>query len=352
MKIWIDLTNSPHINFFKPFIKELQSEGHEIIITCRDLANTIDLIKQNNYDFTEIGGHGGKNTIKKIVYFLKRVWLLWNFLRNSKPDLAISHSGFNSPLASFLLRIPSIYINDNEHAKANYLAFKFATVILLPEFLSNKAIALNWHKKYNIKFYPGIKEGVYLSKEDFSSIKISNKKRPTIFIRPEPWTAQYYKAGNFFFDDLLNELSESYVIKILPRGKDQGQHYKTSSFNNIYVIDKPLLLKDIINDCDLFIGAGGTMTREIAYTGIPTISIYQDALLEVDKYLIANNFMYHYTNLKKSDVIQIINTKKNSHNNILKNKGIEAYQFIRKTIFENSKQCVTKNYKNIIGVVL
>lgn len=337
MKIWIDLTNSPHINFFKPFIKELQIEGHEIIITCRDLANTIDLIKQNNYDYTEIGGHAGKNTIKKILYFPKRVWLLWKFLRKKKPDLSISHSSFYSPFVSYLLKRPSIYINDNEHAKGNYLAFKFATVILLPEFLSKKAIALNWPRKYNIKFYPGIKEGVYLSKDDFIVSKSNLKKRPTIFIRPEPWTAQYYKAGNYFFDDLLNELTESYNIKILPRGRDQAHHYKHNSFVNINVLEHPLMLKDIINDCDLFIGAGGTMTREIAYTGIPTISIYQDELLEVDKYLIDNNFMYHYVDLKKNDVDQRINAINNSQKGILKSKGLEAYEFIRQTIFEYSK---------------
>jgi predicted glycosyltransferase len=335
MKIWIDLTNSPHINFFKPFIQEMESEGHEIILTCRDLANTIDLIKQNNYQYTEIGGHAGKNTVKKIFYFPMRVWLLWKFLRKSKPDLAISHSSFYSPLVAFLLRRPSIYINDNEHAKGNYIAFKFATLIFLPEFLTQKAHELKWPSKYNIKFYPGIKEGVYLSKEDIQRISKNHKKKPSIYIRPEPWTAQYYKGGNYFFDDLLNELAENYAITLLPRGKDQAQHYKNGSFKNINVMEKALLLKDIIEDCDMFIGAGGTMTREIAYTGLPTISIYQDALLEVDKFLIDHNFMYHFTNLKKNDVDQIINDKKGRNEISLKGKGIQAYELIRNEIFEH-----------------
>jgi predicted glycosyltransferase len=43
MKIWFDLTNSPHINLFADMIRELKKE-HEVIITCRPLANTIDLL--------------------------------------------------------------------------------------------------------------------------------------------------------------------------------------------------------------------------------------------------------------------------------------------------------------------
>ncbi len=81
MKIWIDITNSPHINFFKPFIKKWNDEGNEIIITTRDLANTIDLIKQNNWNYYEIGGHAGKNKVKKLLYFPRRVLLLRKFLK-------------------------------------------------------------------------------------------------------------------------------------------------------------------------------------------------------------------------------------------------------------------------------
>jgi uncharacterized protein len=59
------------------------------------------------------------------------------------------------------------------------------------------------------------------------------------------------------------------------------------------VVETSLGLAEIIADCDLFIGAGGTMTREAAVLGIPTISIYQDDLLDVDRYLIEKGFMVH-----------------------------------------------------------
>ena len=162
MKIWIDLTNAPHINFFKPFVKRWEDEGHELIFTARNLSDTIHLIDQNGWSYTQIGGHAGKNKSRKLLYFPRRVYLLYKFLKRNKPDIGISHSSFYSPIVFKLLIIPSIYLNDNEHATGYYLAFKFATVNMLPEFLLNKAHKLKWLKKYTIKFYPGIKEGIYL----------------------------------------------------------------------------------------------------------------------------------------------------------------------------------------------
>lgn len=48
MKIWFDISNSPHINMFEYLMKDLTREGHEIIVTSRPLANTIDLLNQKN----------------------------------------------------------------------------------------------------------------------------------------------------------------------------------------------------------------------------------------------------------------------------------------------------------------
>ena len=44
MKIWIDLTNSPHVNFFDGMINDLKG-NHEVLLTCRPLANTIELLE-------------------------------------------------------------------------------------------------------------------------------------------------------------------------------------------------------------------------------------------------------------------------------------------------------------------
>ena len=337
MKIWIDLTNSPQVNFFKPFILKWKSRHIELIITTRDLANTIDLIEQNNWKYEEIGGHAGKNKLRKVLYFPRRILLLRNYLKDLKPDIGISHISFYSPLVCKLLRIPSIYLNDNEHAKGNYFAFRYASICLLPEYLKEISYKNKWSKKYTISFYPGIKEGIYLSQYKNLNKSSSKKYKKNIYIRPEPLTAEYYSGGNYFIDELIKGLKDDYNIVLLPRNAQQVNHYKKMKINGMIIVDKPLQLEDIRQDCDLFIGAGGSMTREIAYFGIPTISVYQGELLEVDKYLINNNMMHYRKALKKDEVDKIMYQSGNDINSELYQKGLDAFNMINSLIDEYGK---------------
>ncbi len=338
MKIWVDITNSPHINFFKPFINKWLDQGHEVIITARDLANTIDLIKFNNWNFLEIGGHAGRNKIMKLLYFPRRVYLLYKFLKKAKPDIGISHSSFYSPVAGKISGIPTLYLNDNEHASGNLIAFRFSTLNILPEFLLPYSKTKGWDKKYKIDYYPGIKEGIYLSQLNIRKIYAVNfSEKRHIFIRLEPWTAQYYKGQNDFLDELIIKIKKQYLITILPRGQEQAKHYCTDKFLGIEVAQHPIPLEEVVEKCDLFIGAGGSMTRELAYIGVSTISVYQDSLLEVDKFLISNNFMHHTIKPTEKLITEIINKRVYANNNSLKDKGIVAFDFINQKITEYAK---------------
>ena len=43
-KVWIDLTNSPHVLFFRPVIRRLDEAGVETVVTARDFAQTLGLL--------------------------------------------------------------------------------------------------------------------------------------------------------------------------------------------------------------------------------------------------------------------------------------------------------------------
>lgn len=327
MKIWFDLSNSPHINLFLPIIRELEKE-HEIIITCRPLANTVEMLDLVGLKYTVVGKHYGKKLLAKIYGYPIRVLQLFRFLKSKKPNVAISQSSFHSPLVAKLLGIPSIYMNDNEHAKGNIPSFIFATKILVPEFLTLEMVRKQFGHPDKIVHYPGVKEGIYLSAMDFDRKKEKQDRR-NIYIRPEPWVAQYYKGDINFLDPLILDLRDDFNIIILPRGKDQAQHYIDERFKGITVQSLPLTLKKIVFDCDLFIGAGGTMTREIALLGIPTISVYQDDVLKVDEFMISNKLMKHEPNLTSTQVrkhLKELNVK--SADNVLLQKGNKARELI------------------------
>jgi len=336
MRIWFDISNSPHVILFHDLIKDLENNGHEIIITTRPLANTIDLLDQKNLFYHVIGEHYGKSLFRKIIGFPIRVLQLVNFLQQKKIDIAIGQSSFHLPLVARILGFPSVYTNDNEHAIGNLIAFFCANRILLPaNFKLNRMIDFDWVKSKTV-FYPGVKEGIYLwvKYQEIALRRIHASTPQThIYIRPEPQTAQYYSGALFFLDELILQLQEFYAVTILTRNTDQLIHYTHPMFNHCNVPQKPLVFDDIAVDCSLFIGAGGSMTREFALLGIPTISVYQDKLLAVDNLLLEHDLLFHYPQLTIDQVHTVLDELKNkSSKNEFMEMGRSAYEILRSNI--------------------
>jgi predicted glycosyltransferase len=336
MKIWIDFINTPQVSFFEPIIEGLSNQGHTFLLTCRDSSNTVQILKQKGWEFTIIGDKAEKGLTNKLLSFPNRIRKLIRFLKNKKIDAAAGQSSFYLPLTAKILGIPSLYTNDNEHALGNIPAFIFATKIILPEnFPINSALKQGASKK-KTSLYPGIKEGIYLWKkgEEITNHRQHSKPK-TIYIRPEPQTAQYYKGKTNFLDNLLLDLKDSYNITLLVREKSQLEHYTAPQFKGISVPEKPLDFTTIAKDCLFFVGAGGSMTREMALIGIPTISVYQGDLLGVDKFMIDNNYLKHVPELSTEILMsEIACSEKTSTGNFLLEKGKDAYQLLIENIIK------------------
>ncbi len=334
MRIWFELTNSPHINMFAAMIRELEQE-HEVIITCRPLANTVELLDLHGFKYEVVGQHYGGKLLAKIFGYPIRLWHLCRYISGKKIDVAISQAGFHSPVVARLFGIPSIYMNDNEHATANIPAFICATKIMVPEFLSADKLKKQFARRSKIQHYPGVKEGMYLWELEnrLPAPDASVKARKTVYIRPEPWIAHYYKGSRNFLDNLILGMKDHVDIVLLPRGKEQGVHYQSEQFAGIQVATTALDIADIVPHCDLFIGAGGTMTREMAVLGVPTISVYQDKLLEVDRHLLEVGAYVHVPQLTAEQALKFLDEiSQQPANRVLLEKGKAAYQLIKQTL--------------------
>ena len=337
MRIWFDLSNSPHINLFARLIRELEQEEHEVVITCRPLANTIDLLDLHGLRYEIVGEHYGAKLSNKALGYPVRVLQLRKYLAPKRIDVAVSQSSFHSPVVARLLGVRSIYMNDNEHALGNVPSFLAATRIMVPEFLSMASLSRQLAKRSKVIRYPGVKEGIYLwalqaRLEQAAALRDAGR-RPAVYLRPEPWTAQYYKGERNFLDALLVGIKDQVNVTLLPRGKAQGQHYSDARFAGIRIIDTALDIADIALDCDLFVGAGGTMTREMAVLGIPTISVYQDDLLDVDRYLLESGAFLHRPALTAQDLLDALShAARRPADRVLLDKGRQAHQMIKHEI--------------------
>jgi hypothetical protein len=337
MKIWFDLSNSPHINLFAAMIRELERLGHQVVITCRPLANTIDLLDLHGFRYEVVGEHYGAKFTRKMFGYPVRVWQLRRHLAPLGIDVAVSQSSFHSPVVARLLGVRSIYMNDNEHALGNVPAFLSATQIMVPEFLSAAKLRRQFANPAKLVHYPGVKEGIYLwqlqERLDMATTRRATRDKPSIYIRPEPWTAQYYKGQRNFLDDLLMGIKDHLQVTLLPRGKEQGRHYRDARFEGVRIVDTAMDIAEIAPDCDLFVGAGGTMTREMAVLGIPTISVYQDALLDVDRFLLEQGAFLHRPALQAQELLERARqSTRGAPNRLLLDKGRQAYRQVRDAI--------------------
>src|ERR1041385_3502206 len=113
--IWIDLDNSPHVPLFIPIARELELRGHKVVLTARDFAQTVELLRQTNIFFTVVGSHYGKNKFKKILGLLIRAYQLSRFVKKYQVDGAMNHGSRTQTLACWFLRIPVFCGLDYEH---------------------------------------------------------------------------------------------------------------------------------------------------------------------------------------------------------------------------------------------
>src|SRR3954447_11175074 len=92
MRVWIDLTNSPHVLVLRPIIDELRAQGHEVEVTARDFAQTVGLAERFGIDHTVIGHHRGGKLAAKALGLFDRSNALRRWAR-ARPrfDLALGH---------------------------------------------------------------------------------------------------------------------------------------------------------------------------------------------------------------------------------------------------------------------
>src|SRR4051812_5790189 len=100
MRVWIDLTNSPHVVVLRPVIERLRADGHEVRITARDFAQTLGLLERYGLEHTAIGRHQGAGMAAKARGLMTRSAALARWARRAGPfDVAIGHGSNDQPVA-------------------------------------------------------------------------------------------------------------------------------------------------------------------------------------------------------------------------------------------------------------
>ena len=107
MRIWVDLTNSPHVLVLRPLIEVMRADGHEVEVTARDFAQTLELCDRFGIEHTTVGRHRGGRLASKALGLASRSAALVRWARGRRFDVAIGHGSNDVSVAAKLLRVPS-----------------------------------------------------------------------------------------------------------------------------------------------------------------------------------------------------------------------------------------------------
>ncbi len=295
MRIWIDLANSPHVPFFRSLANEFMRRNHEVAVTARAFAETVELAEAAGFAPQVIGGHGGGKLSGKAGNLVQRALALARWGRGRDLDLALSHNSYSQILAARALSLRSVTLMDYEHQPANHLAFRLASRIIVPRAFPEASLARFGARAAKVKRYDGIKEDVYLA--DFQSDPEFEKQLTAlgistmdvlVTVRPPASEALYHRFENELFDQLLARLSVTPSVKtiLLPRNDAQRKIYGARAGPQLIFPPGPIDGGNLIARSDLVVSAGGTMNREAAALGIPAASIYLGEWGAIDEELV------------------------------------------------------------------
>jgi predicted glycosyltransferase len=302
MKVWIDLANSPHPLMFAPVARLLEAEGHEVLITVRDHAQTLPLARERWNDLAVVGSSSPAGRYAKARALSHRVAQLRRWARRHHPDVALSHNSYAQIMAAFSARIPAVTAMDFEYQPANHVAFRLAHTVLVPDVLPREVLHRQGASPRKLRTYSGLKEELYIGDFEFDvdilpKLGITARPRVLVVARTPPSRALYHRFGNPLFEEALRAICQQpdVMCVVLPRHPEQIAALEALKLPRCVVPPSAIDSRSLIYSADLMLGAGGTMTREAALMGIPTWSVFAGKPPAVDVWLERQRMLSHLT---------------------------------------------------------
>jgi predicted glycosyltransferase len=289
MRVWVDLTNSPHVLVLRPVVQRLRAAGHEVEVTARDFAQTVPLAKRHGLGATVIGHHRGGRLSAKGLGLLSRSAALVRWGRGRRFDLALGHGSNDVTVAARVLGVPASTMFDYEWATVQHtINGRLARAVVVPDAIPPERLA-RYGAARKLRRYPGLKEEYYLADLEPDPAVLDelglDRGAPLAVVRTPPAVSLYHRFEHPLFAQVLDRLRDRGQVVVLPRTPDQAAELRARGGFTIPqdAIDGPSL----VAQADLVVSAGGTMNREAVALGTPVWSTFEGRLGAVDERLIA-----------------------------------------------------------------
>jgi predicted glycosyltransferase len=293
MRVWIDLTNSPHVLVMRPIVELLRADGHEVQVTARDFAQTLGLLERFAIPHTVIGRHRGERLGAKAVGLAARSAALARWASRRRFDIALGHGSNDITVAAFALRIPSATMFDYEWATVQHnVNCRLARVVVVPDAIPPERL-YRYGARGKVRAYEGLKEEYYLADFEPDAGVLAqlalDPALPIVVVRTPPEVSLYHRFHNDLFARVLERLraaapQEGVQSVVLPRTPQQRA--ELSTVQGFVVPAQTIDAQSLIAHADLAISAGGTMNREAVALGTPVYTTFEGRPGAVDERLV------------------------------------------------------------------
>jgi predicted glycosyltransferase len=291
--IWLDAVTPKDSLLVSSLLPPLHEKGYETIVTAKRQTQTTDVLELLNIPYTCVGKYG-ETLREKLAEEQKRtLGFLELFDKTGLPKVLWTHGDVSAIRTAFGLQIPITYSNDTPHA------FHVARLVspLVDWLVAPVPFGKSWSRfgisKSKIVLYDGVEETAWLrepKKQSSRFLEELDQKRRVVLFRNAEYKAAYCKDVMVDAWRLVKKLSKVATVVYLPRYEEEKE--KLEDIDNVLVPSKPLLTFQIIPAIDLMIGSGGSICREAALMGVPTINFhFWDA---VARYLHKKGFPIKY----------------------------------------------------------
>jgi len=282
MKIWYDAGTGKHVRYGVALAKRLRRLGHEFILTTRKHPDTLPLARFLGEEPIVVGKYAQASKLAKLKESTRRQLLLCRMFEKSPPDLAIMHTSIECARVAFGLGIPLISTFDTPHAEAqSRLTVPLASVIV-----ASKAIPPQLIQYYGAKSvvqFDGVDEVAWMKNYE-PKMKFDFKK-PLIVVRQTEVRAAYAEGVSDLTEKIARKLTKLGQVIFLTRYERKPRKRKGLIVPKDFVDSVSLVAQ-----ADLVVSVGGTISREAALAGTPSIVIKLFDGIYVNHYLARKGF--------------------------------------------------------------
>lgn len=310
MRVWIDVSNSPQVPFFRPLVSLLEERGHAVEVTTRDYAQTLELLRLHDIPHEVVGPrHAGAGAVGKGRAMAGRLRALRRFARGRDFDVALSHASHELPLTARSLGISSTYAFDYELARAQHgFGCRAATRVVVPDAIPQERLDALGARRSKVRRYPGLKEEYYLSgfvpdPSVLAELGI-DPEHVLVVVRTPPDVSLYHRHGNPLFPGVLRRIGADPAVRavVLPRTAEQRSALRELALPSLVVPEHAVDARSLVALADLVVSAGGTMNREAVALGVPVYTTFAGQIGAVDDALIREG---HLRPLASADELRL-----------------------------------------------